>query len=179
MTPAMTPATTPTIVTRGPVTCLSVTGMGEPDGGEHSAAVRALYTVAAALGAGAGPLEGQWWAEDDRPALQVPREQWRWHMLLPLPDAPRQEGALERAREQSRPSGAAVDRVRLTVVTEGQCVELLHEGPFSEEHLSLKIMEEFMAERGLTVNGPHHEIYLTALDDPAPRTLLRQPVRPA
>jgi hypothetical protein len=117
--------------------------------------------------------------EDERPALQVPREQWRWHLLLSLSSVPRQEGALERAREQSRASGAAVDRVRLATVTEGRCVELLHEGPFSEEHLSLKVMEEFMAEHGLIVNGLHHEIYLSALDDPAPRTLLRQPVRPA
>ncbi|MEV1170407.1 hypothetical protein [Nonomuraea sp. NPDC049784] len=169
----------PAIATHGPVTCLSVTGLGEPGGSEHTAAIRALYTVAAALGAATGPLEGQWWVEDERPGLEVPREQWRWHVLLPLPAVPQQEGALERAREQSRASGAAVDRVRLVTVTEGQCVELLHEGPFSEEHLSLKVMEEFMAEHGLVVNGPHHEIYLSALDDPAPRTLLRQPVRPA
>ncbi|MEW9547293.1 hypothetical protein [Nonomuraea sp. NPDC050783] len=170
---------TPTIATHGPVTCLNVTGMGEPGGREHTEAIRALYAVAAALGGPTAPLEGQWWVEDrERPALEVPREQWRWHLLLPLAERTPAEGALERARERSRPSGAAVDRVRLVTVTEGECVELLHEGPFSEEHLSLKVMEEFMAERGLTVNGPHHEIYLTALDHPSPRTLLRQPVRP-
>ncbi|MEV4108357.1 hypothetical protein [Nonomuraea sp. NPDC049695] len=170
---------TPTIATHGPVTCLSVTGMGEPGGSEHTAAIGALYTVAAALGASTGPLEGQWWVEDERHGLQVPREQWRWHLLLPLTETPQQEGALERARERSRAANPAVDRVRLATVTEGQCVELLHEGPFSEEHLSLKIMEDFMTEHGLIANGLHHEIYLSALDDPAPRTLLRQPVRPA
>ncbi|MCK2220985.1 hypothetical protein MF672_045350 [Actinomadura sp. ATCC 31491] len=170
---------TPTITTCGPVTCLNVTGMGEPGGTEHLAAVRALFTVAGAMGVGTGPLEGQWWVEDERHGLEVPREQWRWHLLLPLPGGPGEPGAVERARELSRASGASVDRVRLVTVTEGECVELLHEGPFSEEHLSLKVMEEFMAERGLVPNGPHHEIYLTPLDDPAPRTVLRQPVRPA
>jgi hypothetical protein len=167
---------TPTITTHGRTTYLSVTGLGEPGGGEHTAAVQALYTMAAALGSGAGPLEGQWWVEDERPGPQVPREQWRWHVLLPLESAPG-EGALERAAALARPTCRAVDRVRLAAVTEGECVELLHEGPFSEEYRSLKVMEEFMAEHGLTVNGPHHEVYLTALDDPAPRTLLRQPVR--
>ncbi|MEV0235966.1 hypothetical protein [Nonomuraea sp. NPDC050786] len=175
---------TPTIATHGPVTCLNVTGMGEPGGSEHITAIGALYTVAAALGAGTGPLEGQWWVEDERHGLEVPRDQWRWHLLLPLQEEPlqeepQQEGALERARERSRAENPAVDRVRLATVAEGQCVELLHEGPFSEEHLSLKVMEEFMAEHGLVPNGLHHEIYLTALDDPSPRTLLRQPVRPA
>ena len=169
---------TPTITTHGPVTCLSVSGRGEPGGGEHVTAIQALYTVAAALGADHGPLEGQWWVEDERHGLEVPREQWRWHLLLPLPEVPG-DGAVERAREEARASCAAVDRVRLATVTEGQCVELMHEGPFSEEHLSLKVMDEFMAEHGLVANGLHHEIYLTALDDPAPRTLLRQPVRPA
>ncbi|SDI27389.1 hypothetical protein [Nonomuraea jiangxiensis] len=169
---------TPTITTHGPVTCLNVTGLGEPGGSEHLSAVRALHTVAAAMGATAGPLTGQWWVEDERPGLQVPREQWRWHLLLPLTQE-QPEGALEQARETVRASCPAVDRVRLVTVTEGRCVELLHEGPFSEEHLSLKVMEEFMAEHGLVVNGLHHEIYLTAWDDPAPRTLLRQPVRPA
>ena len=167
---------TPTITDHGPVTCLSVTGVGEPGGVEHAAAVQALYAVAAALGVRPGPLAGQWWAEDDRPAPEVPREQWRWHMLLPLPGGP-EDGAVERAREQVRPSCRAATRVRLAVVTEGRCVELLHEGPFSEEHVSLAAMEEFMAEHGLTANGPHHEIYLTPFDDPSPRTLLRQPVR--
>ncbi|HEX6356932.1 hypothetical protein [Actinophytocola sp.] len=116
--------------------------------------------------------------EDERPGLEVPREQWRWHILLPLSAAPG-EGAVESAREAARTSCRAVDRVRLATVTEGRCVELSHDGPFSEEHLSLKVMEEFMVARGLVPNGPHHEIYLTAFDDPAPRTVLRQPVRAA
>ncbi|TMR88666.1 hypothetical protein [Nonomuraea basaltis] len=167
---------TPVLTTYGPVTCLCVTGMGEPGGAEHAAAIRALYTVASAMGGPAGPLEGLWWVEDERHGLQVPRELWRWHLLLPAAGVA-EAGALERAREVTRPSGVAVDRVVVATFTEGECVELVHAAPFSEEHVSLKVMEEFMAERGLVVNGLHHEVYLTALDDPDPRTVLRQPVR--
>lgn len=166
------------VATYGPVTCLSVSGVGEPGGVEHSAAIRALYAVASGMGGPAGPLEGLWWVEDERHGLEVPRELWRWHLLLPAARVA-QAGALERAREAARSSGAAVDRVRVVTFTEGECVEVVHAGPFSEEYVSLKVMEEFMAERGLVANGPHHEVYLTALDDPEPRTVLRQPVRPA
>ncbi|MGN9845807.1 hypothetical protein ACTMTI_47565 [Nonomuraea sp. H19] len=166
----------PVLTVHGPVTCLSVSGVGEPGGAEHVAAIRALYTVASAMGGPGGPMEGMWYVEDERPGLEVPRELWRWHLLLPLAVAP-EPGALERAREAVRASGAAVDRVLVATFAEGECVELVHEGPFSEEHVSLKVMEEFMAERGLVVNGLHHEVYLTPLDDPAPRTVLRQPVR--
>ncbi|MFI7640395.1 hypothetical protein [Nonomuraea sp. NPDC049400] len=168
----------PELATYGPVTCLNVTGLGEPGGGEHLSAIGALYAVAAQMGGPAGPLEGLWWVEDDRPGLEVPRELWRWHLLLPLAGLP-EPGVVERAREAARLSGAAVDRVRVATFTEGECVELLHVGPFSEEYRSLAVMEEFMAERGLVVNGPHHEVYLTPFDDPEPRTVLRQPVRAA
>ncbi|MBN6054888.1 hypothetical protein JYK22_23330, partial [Nonomuraea sp. RK-328] len=160
----------------GPATSLSVTGMGEPGGSEHLAAIGALFAVAGGMGGPAGPLEGLWWAEDPRPGLEVERELWRWHLMLPLPAAP-EPGAVEAAREAVRSPGSAVDRVRVVTYTEGRCVEALHVGPFSEEYVTLKAMEEFMAQRGLVVNGPHHEVYLTPLDDPEPRTVLRQPVR--
>ncbi|KAB8189042.1 hypothetical protein FH608_042025 [Nonomuraea phyllanthi] len=172
----MTVEIVPELVSYGPVTCLNVTGVGEPGGAEHVSAIGALYAVAGAMGGGAGPLEGLWWVEDDRPALQVPRESWRWHLLLPLAGVP-EPGVVERAREVSRSSGAAVDRVRVATFTEGECVELLHVGPYSEEHRSLAVMDAFMAERGLVANGPHHEVYVTAFDHPEPRTVLRQPVR--
>lgn len=58
-------------------------------------------------------------------------------------------------------------------------MELLHEGPFSEEPLSLKVMDDFMATHGLRRNGLHHEVYLSDFGDPDPRTMLRQPVRTA
>ncbi|WP_063765408.1 GyrI-like domain-containing protein [Nonomuraea candida] len=169
---------TPRLVHCDPVTCLNVTGMGEPGGAEHVSAIGALYAVASAMGGPAGRLEGRWWVEDSRPPLEVPRDQWRWHLLLPLAEAPA-PGVAEAAREQARASGAAVDRVQVVTFTEGTCVELLHEGPYSEEKASLDVMEAFMAEHDLVPNGLHHEIYLTDFTDPSPRTMLRQPVRPA
>ncbi|MGW0659826.1 GyrI-like domain-containing protein [Streptodolium elevatio] len=173
----MTPAPVrPELVHPEPATCLNVTGMGEPGGTEHMAAVRALYAVASMMGGPVGPLEGLWWAEDAGPnPLDAPRDQWRWHLLLPLPGAPEPE-ALGRAREQARASGAAVDRVQVVSFAEGECVQMVHEGPYSEEKASLDVMDTFMTERGLVRNGLHHEIYLTDFTDPNPRTILRQPV---
>lgn len=168
---------TPTLVTHGPVTCLNVTGLGEPGGAEYGSAVAALFAVAAALDSPPAMLEGRWWVEDERPPFEVPREQWRWHLMLNLPAAPA-PGAVERARLRARPASAAVERVQVVTYTEGECVEALHEGPFSTEYVTLKLMEEFMTEHGLEVAGPHHELYLTPPDAAEPRTLLRQPVVP-
>ncbi|MET8861971.1 hypothetical protein ABZW11_03330 [Nonomuraea sp. NPDC004580] len=169
---------TPRLVNCGPVTCLNVTGMGEPGGAEHLSAINALSTVASAMNAETGPLEGRWWVEDASGSpLDVPRDQWRWHLLLSLPGLP-EPGAVEEARERSRASGAPVDRVQVVTFTEGECVELLHVGPYSEEKRSLEVMDAFMTEHGLVPNGLHHEIYLTPFTDPTPKTLLRQPVAP-
>ncbi|WP_182905791.1 hypothetical protein [Microbispora sp. H13382] len=80
---------TPRLVHYGPVTCLNVTGMGEPGDAEHASAIGALHAVASVMGGPAGPLEGRWWVEGMfRPPLEVPRDQWRWHLLVPLPDVP-------------------------------------------------------------------------------------------
>ncbi|MFI9592845.1 hypothetical protein [Nonomuraea sp. NPDC052265] len=167
---------TPRLIHCDPVTCLNVTGMGEPGGAEHVSAIGALYAVASVMGGPAGPLEGRWWVEGTSlPPLETPRDRWRWHLLLPLREMP-EPGAAEAARERARASGAAVDRVLVVTFTEGECVELLHEGPYSEEKRSLEVMEAYMAEHGLVPNGLHHEIYLTDFTDPDPRTLLRQPV---
>jgi hypothetical protein len=47
------------------------------------------------------PLEGLWWVDDDRPALEVPREQWRWQLLLILRDEAA-TGSHDAARERGR-----------------------------------------------------------------------------
>ncbi|MFD5225935.1 GyrI-like domain-containing protein [Microbacterium sp. NPDC058342] len=161
------------------VTCLNATGMGEPGGTEHVSAIAALYAVATSLGDPVGPLEGRWWVEGTALSpLDAPREQWRWHLLLTLAEVP-EPGRVDAARERARASGAAVDRVQVVTFTEGECVEMLHEGPYSEERSTLEAMDEFMVEHHLMPHGLHHEIYLTAFTDPNPRTLLRQPVAPA
>jgi hypothetical protein len=181
-----TPA--PELVECGPATGLSVTGGGDPGGEEYGTAVAALYSVAGpllALAARAGtpfdmpPLEARWWVEDPRPALEVPRSEWHWHVFLRLPDGTPAEWA-DQARQLS-PHPAA-PRVQLTTFTEGPCVQALHEGAYADEPRTLAAMEKYMAEAGLTMNGLHHEIYLTSPQDPdrsKSRTILRHPVRTA
>jgi hypothetical protein len=84
----------PQLVEFGTVRGLGATGVGAPGGPEHLAAIQSLYAVVAQLlGDRLPPLEGRWWAEDDRPSLTVPHAQWRWHLFVRLPEsiAPAQE----------------------------------------------------------------------------------------
>ncbi|MEU7239071.1 GyrI-like domain-containing protein [Streptomyces sparsogenes] len=177
-----TAADKPELATFGPVHVLCASGRGEPGGAEYGVSVSALYAVAGALPTPhTAPLEGRWWVEDSRPYLEVPRDQWHWHLFLRLPDD-LDPAAVDRARETARPSGPAVDRVQRVVLTEGQCVQMTHHGHYADEPASLALLDAYMAEQGLARAGTHHEIYLSDVreTDPAKmRTILRQPVRPA
>lgn len=169
--------TTPEIVEIDTVRGLGVTGQGEPGGAEYTQATRALYAVAARLMLRSTPLEGRWWVEDERSPFEVPREQWRWHLFLPLPDTVEPERVDEAREALSIPAAA---RVQLVTFTEGTCVQAVHDGPYADEPRTLATMDTFMAEKGLEANGLHHEIYLTDVMRTPPeqaRTILRQPVR--
>ncbi|WP_433323466.1 GyrI-like domain-containing protein [Spirillospora sp. CA-294931] len=181
-------ADTPELAEFGPVRGLAVTGRGEPGGQAHTTSVEALYSVAGPLlgiAAAQGapiqmpPLEGRWWTEDDRPPLEVPRDQWWWHLFLRLPDTVSESWA-DQARQVS--SHPAAPRVQFAAFTTGTCVQAMHHGSYSEEPRTLALMAAFMERSGLVMNGLHHEIYLSdpAETDPAlMRTVLRHPVRAA
>jgi hypothetical protein len=168
----------PELVEFGPVRGLGVTGVGEPGGDEHLAAIQALYSVAGPLlGDEVPPLEGRWWVEADQPPLTVPRSQWRWHLFLRLPDSI-EPGRVDEARQATGSTVAA--RVQLVMFTEGNCVQALHHGSYDDEPETLAQMDQYMTERRLVSNGLHHEIYLSAVTESDParmRTILRQPVR--
>ncbi|WP_326645164.1 GyrI-like domain-containing protein [Streptosporangium sp. NBC_01755] len=178
----------PEVVEFGPARGLSVTGQGAPGGPAYTTSVGALYAVAGALLGiaarsvrpfGMPPLEGRWWAEDERPPLDVPREEWWWHLFLRLPE-PVDEAWADEARQSAGHPAAA--RVQFVTFTEGLCVQVLHRGPYAEEPKTLARMDALMRSEGLVPNGLHHEIYLSDTGETDPEkmmTVLRQPVRAA
>jgi hypothetical protein len=177
---------TPELVEIGPVRVLALEGRGAPGGADHLGAIEALYAVmhgVQALAKGTAPflvppLEGLWWVDDDRPALEVPREEWRWELLLRAPDEV-VGGWIDEARGRA---GDDARGVQLTTLAEGLCVQALHRGPYETEPETIAAMDALMQREGLTMNGRHHEIYLTAVTEQLPpqeiRTILRHPVRP-
>lgn len=168
---------------------LMIDGQGSPgDGTEYAAALAALYPLAYAvkfhskreLGRDytVPPLEGLWWADDFAAFTQGRREEWRWTMMLMLPDwiTPDQ---VEDARK-TKP-GADLSAVRFGTLEEGLCLQRLHLGPFADEAPLLHdLHHRLIPEGGYAFNGHHHEIYLSDPRRTAPeklRTILRQPVR--
>lgn len=166
--------TEPTLRTFDTYGYLTVTGSGAPAGPEYTSAVETLYRAAYGakkIAKSAGhdfvvpKLEGLWWVESDEPPLTVPREQWHWKLMIRMPDVV---------------TAAMVHGATFERITEGDAVQVLHVGPYATEPETLARMDAFMSAHGLTMNGRHHEIYLS---DPrrsaaaTTKTILRHPVR--
>jgi hypothetical protein len=167
----------PELVEHGRVSGLAVTGQGEPGGAAYSESVGALYAVMGALGAPMVPLEGRWWVEDERSPFDVPRDEWRWHLFLRLPD---ETASIDEARAEVGSGLPAAARVQHVTYTDGRCVQMTHHGAYADEPVSLARMAALMKAEGLAVNGLHHEIYLSDTRETDPgkmHTILRQPVR--
>lgn len=186
---------------------VSVSGKGSPDDAEFQAAMGALYAVAYPLkfhskntlhrDYAVGPAEGLWWADDPAAFVRRDKSQWQWTLLSVLPPwihesdyAAIQESAIAKAlgiaakdgsTEQERAVARAVQRVQFLTLDEGESLQVLHVGPYADETEILNDMHNnVMPARGLTFNGPHHEIYLGDPRRTAPeklRIILRQPVK--
>lgn len=173
---------------------LMVDGAGDPNTSEeYRQAVGALYPLAYGLRAAVKkatgdayvvmPLEGLWWAEDMEDFHTANKSNWRWTMMISLPDAVTSSMVEETLPMVIRKKQlAAGERVRVEPFTEGTVAQVLHIGPYAAEGCTIASLHQFIAEEGYGLHGKHHEIYLSdpRKTDPSKlRTILRQAARKA
>lgn len=87
--------TKPEMVEFGPIEFLAIEGKGEPEGEVFTRKIGALYPLAYGIKKvckdkerdfGVPKLEGLWWVEGNKPALEVPRSKWCWKLLIRMPE---------------------------------------------------------------------------------------------
>ncbi len=152
---------------------LMIDGEGDPDSSPaFHEAIQALFSVAYTLKMTLkmGPakidypvmgLEGLWWAATGW-MEKAARKDWRWTLMIPQPDVITAAALRETKKKVKEKKGlAAVDGVRLESWREGQAVQMMHLGPYSEEPATIARMAQFAAENGYRIVGKHHEIYLS------------------
>ena len=173
---------------------LMIDGEGSPGSEVYSHAVAWLYSVIYPIkfiakkkygkDFVAPPLEGLWWADDMNDFIEVNKDNWKWRMMIVLPDWSEeelQELFDEAVTKAEKKLGKRPDTLRMEYFEEGKSVQIMHIGPYSEEGpIIAKMHEEFIPQNGLIENGYHHEIYLNDPRRTAPeklKTVLRQPVK--
>ena len=187
----------PELVTIEKASFLSICGKGDPSAPAFAERVEALYTTAytikfACKGEGkdfvVAKLEGLWWYDQERyggltmteAPGKIPREEWEYRLLIRMPEFVSEQEVVSAIDVVLKKKAIAlVSDIRFFEMEEGQCVQMLHVGPFDKEPETLKVMKGFMDEKGLKQNGLHHEIYLSDFRKVAAgklRTILREPV---
>ena len=158
----------------------------------HLNSIAALFAAAAAVAAIAKrerrdfevpKLEGLWWFDEDKPLSEVPRDRWRWKLLIRVPDDV-SKSILAEAKSVV-PSAKKTPRIKdvaLETIDEGRSIQMLHVGPYENEPETVATIFPVMKERGLSPHGHHHEIYLSDARKVEPSTaltIIRYPVKKA
>jgi hypothetical protein len=179
----------PVFLVVGPAKYLSITGQGAPGGECFRSHISALYAVAFTLKMAEKfvghdykvcHLEGQWWAENGSDFRRHQPKEWRWRLLIRVPEFVSQgevDAAIKTVLEKGKATVA--NEVKLEELTEGRCVQMLHVGPYPEEKATIEKMSALAEGSGVHLRGPHHEIYLSDPNRVPPqrlRTILRYPV---
>lgn len=170
---------------------LMVDGAGDPNTAQaYREAVEALYAASYALKSGVKqrdpdqdyvvmPLEGRWWTEDPASFSYKDRSDWRWTLMImqPEPVTPSlvAETLAQVARKKALP---ALAHMRFEPFREGNAAQILHVGPYASEPPTIERLHRFIADRGGTLTGRHHELYLSDARRTAPerlKTIIRQP----
>lgn len=172
----------------GPAKYLAITGRSRPRAAEFTDGIAALYNVAftvkmaykhAGMTYAVTKLEALWWMDD---GAETPDSvtTWNWQLLLRVPPFVSQrdrQDAIDSLMARGKPE--LVRSVQLINLHEGDCVQILHVGPYAAERASIAKMHEFAKRAGRRFSGMHHEIYLSDPRRVAPenvKTILRQPV---
>jgi len=179
----------PAFVRVGPARYLAISGHGVAGGEEFQKALGALYMMAftikmarkfAGRDYAVSKLEGLWWPDEGDTTKPGPRKLWNWQLMIRVPTFIN-EKELKSTIDQLLAKGKdpEVGRVKLAEYTEGECVQMLHVGPYSTEEETVGKMREFAAMAGRQFSGKHHEIYLSDPRRVAPeklKTILRIPI---
>ena len=194
------PKNKPELVTVPPANYIAVRGAGDPNepDGAYQKAIAVLYAVAYTLKMSyktdyrirgfyeyvVPPLEG-FWEQEGRDGIDyADKAAFRWISVIRLPDFVTQADLRWAAETAERKKKLDCSAAEFLTVDEGQCVQIMHSGPFDDEPATVALMDRFLAERGYENDlGPgrlHHEIYLSDARKVPPekwKTVIRHPIR--
>jgi hypothetical protein len=181
----------PMLVDLPSIKFLLADGRGNPNTSpEYAEVVQALYSVAytlkfkikkeKAIDYPVMALEGLWWSEDMSLFSVDKKEEWLWTMMISVPDFITPElVASAQAEAGKKKNLPALSRLRFETIAEGLSAQLMHLGPYSAEAENIQRLHDFIHVQGYSLDGKHHEIYLSDPRRVAPekmKTILRQPV---
>lgn len=194
------PKNKPGIVDVPAMNYIAVRGQGDPnaEGGEYKTSIGLLYGIAFTIKMSkmgdhridgyfdyvVPPLEGFWWQDGVDGIDYAHKEKFQFISVIRLPDFVTKGDFDWAIQEATQKKKTDFSKVELLTYTEGLCVQCMHLGPYDDEPATVKLMHEYAAAEGYTIDITekrlHHEIYLSDARRVAPerlKTVVRHPIK--
>lgn len=194
------PKNKPGIVDVPAMNYIAVRGQGDPnaEGGEYKASIGLLYGIAFTIKMSkmgdhridgyfdyvVPPLEGFWWQDGVDGIDYAHKEKFQFISVIRLPDFVTKGDFDWAIQEATQKKKTDFSKVEFLTYTEGLCVQCMHLGPYDDEPATVKLMHEYAAAEGYTIDITekrlHHEIYLSDARRVAPerlKTVVRHPIK--
>ena len=196
------PKTKPSIIDVPEMIFIAVNGKGDPNTcAEYKQAMEILYGLSFTIKMSkmngtqpdgyfeyvVPPLEGLWYLDDMTfDGLNISdKSKFKWTSMIRQPEFVTEEVfAKAKAALKKKKPDLDLTKARLVKITEGLCVQIMHNGAYDDEPESIRKMKAFIAENGyaedFTADRMHHEIYLSDPRRCAPeklKTVIRHPIR--
>ena len=169
---------------------LIIDGQGDPNKSqEYQEAIEALFSISFAMkfaikknqeiDYSVMPLEGLWWSEDEDFNIEN-KSSWNWSSMIVQPEYVNHtlfENVL--AETKKKKELVALNKIRWEAYHEGVVAQVMHIGPYSAEGPTIERLHKFIKEKGFSLRGKHHEIYLSDPRRAKPeklKTIIRQPI---
>ncbi len=172
------PKEKPELVDVPPMNLITISGKGDPNQQDFADRIGALYPIAYAIRMmprngftpegyfeyTVYPLEGVWdLTEEGRKKETLVKDDLVYTIMIRQPDFVTRE-VFERAVEiaKKKKNNPLFDEVRFETIKDGLSVQMMHVGPFDEEHRTFEKMKEYISENNLKLKTlVHREIYIS------------------
>ncbi len=194
------PKNKPEIVNVPEINYIAVKGKGDPneENGAYQKAIGILYAVAYTLKMSyktdykikgfyeyvVPPLEGFWWQDNVEGIDYSDKSTFNWISVIRLPDFVTKDDFSWAVETASKKKKIDCSSAEFFTVTEGLCVQIMHNGPFDNEPETVAIMDKYLIENGylndMSEKRLHHEIYMSDARKIAPekwKTVIRHPIK--
>lgn len=176
------PKNTPEKITIPEFQFFTISGKGNPNDSNFSDHIAALYAVSYGVKMGLKknpvlsgytdyavyPLEGVWDISEKAkqhfdPKAPINKDELVYKIMIRQPDFVTEAYALEVIEQvRIKKPKLAIDQVKFERITDGDCIQMLHVGPFENEPKTFEIMENYAHDLGFErTSKKHREIYLS------------------
>lgn len=193
------PKNKPSIVDVPPMNYIAVRGKGDPneEGGDYKKAIEILYSVAYTIKMSkmgshqmegyfdfvVPPLEGFWWQDGVEGVDYSDKSSFNWISVIRMPVFVTKEEFEWAVKEAEKKKKIDCSKAEFITITEGECVQIMHIGPYDDEPRTVDVMDEYIEKMGyqndFSSTRLHHEIYLSDVRKTATeklKTVIRHPI---